>query len=155
MGLQAVLAETVTGIYCGWASIGSSSTVYQMVMSIGWNPFYKNTEKTAEPWLLHEFPEDFYGEQLRLAVSPHHPGLLHRIEYPLLRTSNVESDVSTTCMHWTRCQLLWIPVLFLKMLRRKIGYRELACQTSKSLLADFSMSNTNQATSFKNGECQQ
>ncbi|KAK9866907.1 hypothetical protein WJX84_006651 [Apatococcus fuscideae] len=66
--LQAVLAETVTGIYCGWASIGSSSETYKMVMSIGWNPFYKNTEKTAEPWLLHDFPEDFYGEQLRLAV---------------------------------------------------------------------------------------
>ena len=25
-------------------------------------------EKTAEPWLLHEFEEDFYGEELRLLV---------------------------------------------------------------------------------------
>jgi hypothetical protein len=24
-------------------------------MSIGWNPFYANKEKTAEPWILHEF----------------------------------------------------------------------------------------------------
>ena len=89
--LQAVLAETVTGIYCGWASIGSSSTVYQMVMSIGWNPFYKNTEKTAEPWLLHEFPEDFYGEQLRLAVSYQHPGLLRGIAYPWPWTGRQDS----------------------------------------------------------------
>jgi riboflavin kinase len=28
-----------------------------MCMSIGWNPFYGNKEKTAEPWLLHTFDE--------------------------------------------------------------------------------------------------
>ena len=26
-----------------------------MCMSIGWNPFYNNKEKTAEPWVLHDF----------------------------------------------------------------------------------------------------
>lgn len=41
----------------GWASIGDSDVVYKMVMSIGWNPFYKNEKKTAEAWVLHEFPE--------------------------------------------------------------------------------------------------
>lgn len=25
-------------------------------------------EKTCEPWLLHEFEDDFYGEELRLVV---------------------------------------------------------------------------------------
>lgn len=25
-------------------------------------------EKTCEPWLLHEFQDDFYGEELRLVV---------------------------------------------------------------------------------------
>ena len=39
-----------------------------MVMSIGFNPYYNNTEKTAEPWLLHTFEQDFYGEELRLLV---------------------------------------------------------------------------------------
>lgn len=65
-----------------------------MVMSIGWNPYFNNTEKTIvsracfalfcnlffffshsycikslqEPWLLHDFKEDFYGEDLRLAI---------------------------------------------------------------------------------------
>ena len=58
--LQSVLTET-TGIYCGWASVGTSPQVYQMVMSVGWNPFYKNEKKTVEPWLLHTFDEDFYG----------------------------------------------------------------------------------------------
>lgn len=68
MVLQGALAEAVTGIYLGWASIGASKQVYKMVMSIGFNPYYNNTEKTAEPWLLHTFEQDFYDEQLRLLV---------------------------------------------------------------------------------------
>lgn len=39
-----------------------------MVMSIGFNPYYKNTQKTVEPWLLHTFEDDFYGQELRLLV---------------------------------------------------------------------------------------
>ena len=66
--LQGALAEAVTGIYLGWASVGGAKDVYMMVMSIGFNPYYNNTEKTAEPWLLHEFPDDFYDEELRLLV---------------------------------------------------------------------------------------
>ncbi|WVZ87996.1 hypothetical protein U9M48_034559 [Paspalum notatum var. saurae] len=42
--------------------------IYKMVMSIGWNPYFDNSEKTVEPWLLHNFGEDFYGEELRLAI---------------------------------------------------------------------------------------
>ena len=58
----------MTGIYLGWASVGASKQVYKMVMSIGFNPYYKNTDKTAEPWLLHTFEQDFYDEELRLLV---------------------------------------------------------------------------------------
>jgi len=61
--LQGALAEAVTGIYAGFASIGSSPTVYKMCMSIGYNPYYKNSQKTIEPWILHEFDSDFYGER--------------------------------------------------------------------------------------------
>ncbi|KAL3155731.1 hypothetical protein ABBQ32_012751 [Trebouxia sp. C0010 RCD-2024] len=66
--LQGALAEAVTGIYLGWASIGASKQVYKMVMSIGFNPYYNNRQKTAEPWLLHTFEQDFYDEKLRLLV---------------------------------------------------------------------------------------
>ena len=59
--VQGALAEAVTGIYCGFASIGSSPAVYKMCMSIGWNPFYQNELKTIEPWILHTFDTDFYG----------------------------------------------------------------------------------------------
>lgn len=51
------LAEAVTGIYYGWASVGSAAAVHMMVMSVGYNPFYGNTAKTCEPWLLSEFAQ--------------------------------------------------------------------------------------------------
>lgn len=40
------LPEAVNrGIYFGWASV-DNGPVYKMVMSIGWNPYYDNTEKS-------------------------------------------------------------------------------------------------------------
>jgi riboflavin kinase len=62
------LAEAVTGIYAGWASVGATPEVVPMVMSIGFNPFYGNDEKTAEPWLLAKYDEPFYGAEIRLVV---------------------------------------------------------------------------------------
>ncbi|XP_070351653.1 riboflavin kinase isoform X3 [Equus asinus] len=38
-------ADLSTGIYYGWASVGSGD-VHKMVVSIGWNPYYKNTKKS-------------------------------------------------------------------------------------------------------------
>ncbi|KAJ8759176.1 hypothetical protein K2173_004183 [Erythroxylum novogranatense] len=66
-GYSALLSEHPSGVYFGWAGL-STRGVYKMVMSIGWNPYFNNTEKTIEPWLLHEFEEDFYGEELRLVI---------------------------------------------------------------------------------------
>ncbi|XP_065878391.1 bifunctional riboflavin kinase/FMN phosphatase [Euphorbia lathyris] len=66
-GHSTVLSQHPSGVYVGWAAL-STRGVYKMVMSIGWNPVFNNTEKTIEPWLLHEFNEDFYGEELRLVI---------------------------------------------------------------------------------------
>ncbi|KAG0553031.1 hypothetical protein BDA96_01G560000 [Sorghum bicolor] len=62
-----IVSEHTSGVYFGWAGL-STRGIYKMVMSIGWNPYFDNTEKTVEPWLLHNFGEDFYGEELRLAI---------------------------------------------------------------------------------------
>jgi riboflavin kinase len=62
-----VLSEYPSGVYFGWAGLSTRGT-FKMVMSIGWNPYFNNTEKTIEPWLLDEFDEDFYGEELRLVI---------------------------------------------------------------------------------------
>ncbi|KAM5192877.1 riboflavin kinase [Mantella aurantiaca] len=60
-------ADLTTGIYYGWGSVGDGE-VYKMVMSIGWNPFYKNTKKSVETHIIHKFDEDFYGEILSIVI---------------------------------------------------------------------------------------
>lgn len=40
-----------------------------MVMSIGYNPFYKNTVRSAEVHVLHKFAQDFYGAHMRLLIA--------------------------------------------------------------------------------------
>ncbi|KAG2486461.1 hypothetical protein HYH03_014908 [Edaphochlamys debaryana] len=66
--VSAALAEAVTGIYAGWARLGSGTQVYKTVMSIGYNPFFNNKEKTLEPWILHTFDKPFYGDTISLLV---------------------------------------------------------------------------------------
>lgn len=66
-GYSDLLSDHPSGVYFGWARLATRG-VYKMVMSIGWNPYFNNTEKTIEPWLLHDFNEDFYGEDLQLAI---------------------------------------------------------------------------------------
>ncbi|CAN0023890.1 unnamed protein product, partial [Ascophyllum nodosum] len=58
--------DTPTGIYLGYTML--EGVVYKAVVSIGWNPYFDNSEKTVEPHLLHKFDEDFYGEKLHLLL---------------------------------------------------------------------------------------
>ena len=39
-----------------------------MVMSIGYNPHYGNTARSAEVHVLHGFDADFYGAEMRLFI---------------------------------------------------------------------------------------
>lgn len=64
----AQLDETLSGVYAGFASVGADPAIYKTVLSIGWNPHFKNEKRTAESWILHDFGRDFYGEELRLFV---------------------------------------------------------------------------------------
>jgi len=76
------------GIYYGWAQVifndndnnddddkinnsnisNDNNNVYPMVMSLGWNPYYRNEKRSAEVHIMHEFPEEFYGKELRVIV---------------------------------------------------------------------------------------
>ncbi|KAK9465665.1 riboflavin kinase-domain-containing protein [Lipomyces arxii] len=42
--------------------------VLPMVMSVGWNPFYGNTEPSAEIHVVHKFADQFYGADIKIAV---------------------------------------------------------------------------------------
>ncbi|KAA8913931.1 hypothetical protein FN846DRAFT_928209 [Sphaerosporella brunnea] len=71
-------SEIESGIYYGFASLNlppshpdyapSGGTVFPMVMSVGWNPFYKNTVRSVEVHIIHSFKADFYGVEMRLVV---------------------------------------------------------------------------------------
>ncbi|KAH9368087.1 hypothetical protein HPB48_013725 [Haemaphysalis longicornis] len=39
-----------------------------MVMSVGWNPYYKNEKKSMETHIMHKFDQDFYGSMLKVVV---------------------------------------------------------------------------------------
>lgn len=70
---------TRTGVYYGYAQISpekdgkailrdGDTQVLPMVMSLGWNPFYKNERLTAEIHLMHDFETDFYGHDMKAVV---------------------------------------------------------------------------------------
>ncbi|KAH8295365.1 hypothetical protein KR018_010410 [Drosophila ironensis] len=56
-----------TGAYYGWANV-DNGPVYKMVLSIGWNPFYNNKEKSVETHMLHDFHCDLYGQILKICI---------------------------------------------------------------------------------------
>jgi hypothetical protein len=42
--------------------------IQNMVVSIGWNPFYGNTKKSFETHIINKFEKDFYGSELGVVV---------------------------------------------------------------------------------------
>ncbi|VBB79968.1 Putative riboflavin kinase [Podospora comata] len=75
------ISSIPSGVYFGWASLllppshpnyspasNTSWSMFPMVMSIGYNPFYKNDTRSAEVHVLHEFQADFYGTDMRLLI---------------------------------------------------------------------------------------
>lgn len=62
-----LLDEAKDGVYVGWSSVDRGE-VHKCVLSIGFNPFFKNQNKTVEAHILHEFPQDFYGSELSLLI---------------------------------------------------------------------------------------
>ena len=64
---SSVAQHLETGIYFGYASVASSKT-YPMVMSFGWNPYYKNEKRSLEVHIIHQYEQDFYGEELKIVI---------------------------------------------------------------------------------------
>lgn len=72
------IADAKSGVYFGWASLELPAdhpnyahqkfSIFPMVMSIGYNPFYNNTVRSAEVHVLHKFSADFYGVKMRLLI---------------------------------------------------------------------------------------
>lgn len=79
-----------SGVYYGWAGLSSTKKVYPMVMSIGWNPFYKNTVRSVEVHIMHDFEEDFYGSHMNVVIL----GFI-RPEYDYVSVESLVEDIRT------------------------------------------------------------
>ena len=55
------------GVYIGFANVDRGE-VYKTAVTLGTNPHFNTTTETVEPYILHEFKEDFYGSELRLLI---------------------------------------------------------------------------------------
>jgi len=83
-----------SGVYYGFAglSLPDSDSVYPAVLSIGYNPFYKNDTRSVEIHILHYFHYDFYGAPLNLLML----GYI-RPEYDYLSRDSLIEDIKTDC----------------------------------------------------------
>ncbi|MCJ1336317.1 riboflavin kinase [Bachmanniomyces sp. S44760] len=103
--------DVESGVYFGWAGLNVNEKgeilkpgndgegkekvkglVYPMVMSIGWNPFYKNTVRSVEVHILHKFLQDFYTAHLNLLIL----GFI-RPEYDYVSRDALIEDINTDC----------------------------------------------------------
>ncbi|KAI1078115.1 riboflavin kinase [Whalleya microplaca] len=80
--------------------------IYPMVMSIGYNPFYKNAVRSAEVHVLRRFGADFYGAPMRLLIL----GFVRdELDYAgrdaLIRDINIDCDVARQSL----ARPAWIP----------------------------------------------
>ncbi|KAG8965806.1 riboflavin kinase [Tulasnella sp. 419] len=86
--LESLTTSVETGIYYGYARLHAPTAgnadsdqsshdetrkqdeleTWPMVMSLGWNPFYKNEKLTAEIHIMHNFETDFYGHKLSAVI---------------------------------------------------------------------------------------
>ena len=62
-GLES-LGESSGGLH----TLGRDTQVYEMVMSVGWNPYYKNSVRSVEVDVMHDLKGDFYGARMRLLM---------------------------------------------------------------------------------------
>jgi len=66
--IEALPGALIGGIYWGLAQV-DNGPVHDMVMSIGWNPFYENKKRAMETHIVHKFEEaDLYGRQLKVII---------------------------------------------------------------------------------------
>ena len=71
-------------------STEDNGAVYPMVMSIGWNPFYKNKVRSVEVHIMHQFEKDFYGCHMNLVIL----GFI-RPEYDYVSRDSLIEDIKT------------------------------------------------------------
>lgn len=69
--------------------------VFPMVMSIGFNPYYKNESKTAEIHIINKFASNFYGANVKYAIIGYvRPELNYTTKEALIEDINLDIKIS-------------------------------------------------------------
>ncbi|PFH59564.1 hypothetical protein XA68_12196 [Ophiocordyceps unilateralis] len=104
------ITDLSSGVYFGYASLAlpdahpqrpadigpAGFALFPMVMSIGYNPFYKNPVRSAEVHLLHPFTVDFYDAHMRLLILGFiRPERDYDSLDALIKDINLDCDVAT------------------------------------------------------------
>ncbi|KAF9040627.1 riboflavin kinase [Panaeolus papilionaceus] len=98
-----------TGVYYGFAQVippegvegfkKDDLEVLPMVMSLGWNPFYKNERMTAEIHIMHDFKRDFYGYEMKgLVLGYIRPQLDYSTREALIEDIETDKRVALNCL---------------------------------------------------------
>ncbi|KAF2098189.1 riboflavin kinase [Rhizodiscina lignyota] len=86
-GLNMIAGDEADDAEEGWDGKGR---VHPMVMSVGWNPYYKNEVRSVEVHIMHNFTHDFYGSHLNLIML----GFI-RPEYDYVSKESLIEDIKT------------------------------------------------------------
>lgn len=65
--VQKLPADIDNGVYIGWAKVDDGE-VHKAVLSIGWNPFYGNNQKSVVSSILFELNSDFPNFAIAFAL---------------------------------------------------------------------------------------
>ncbi|KAJ1765994.1 riboflavin kinase [Coemansia sp. RSA 1813] len=66
--VEQALTDIPIGVYLGWALVEGDAEVRPMVMSLGWNPYFKNERRSGEVHIMHKYADDFYGKNMKVAI---------------------------------------------------------------------------------------
>ncbi len=68
--------------------------VFPMVMSLGWNPYFKNKQKACELHILHKFATSFYGARVNFNVLGY---IRPELDYTTLEAliKDIQIDIDT------------------------------------------------------------
>ncbi|VDD95106.1 unnamed protein product [Enterobius vermicularis] len=87
-------SDFLDGVYYGIAAVVSDGKQYGMLMSVGKNIHFNMEERTMEVHLLHQYSEQFYGEEVKGVVLGY---LRPMLSFPNLKEliDAIRNDVDT------------------------------------------------------------
>ena len=86
---EALDGETSSKTYRHEGICVRGGTVFPMVMSLGFNPYYGNTVRSLEVHIMHKFRHDFYGAKINLLIC----GFI-RPEYDYVSKESLVEDIN-------------------------------------------------------------